>query len=183
MGLNCSLGPSQLRPYLSELARVADTAVGCHPNAGLPNDLGEYEETPEQMSHHLAEWAESGLVNLVGGSCGTTPEHISAFKDAIGPLSPRPIPSRKPRMCLSGLEPLRIEEGSGRFVNIGERCNVTGSARFKRLILEEDFEAALQVARDQVDNGAQILDVNLDHAMIDSAAKHDPISEPPGVRA
>ena len=170
VGLNCSLGPSQLRPYLSELARIADTAVSCHPNAGLPNDLGEYEETPEQMSRHLAEWAESGLVNLVGGCCGTTPEHISAFKEAIGSFPARPIPSRKPQMCLSGLEPLRIEEGSGRFVNIGERCNITGSARFKRLILAEDFEAALQVARDQVDTGAQILDVNLDHAMIDSAA-------------
>ena len=170
VGLNCSLGPSQLRPYLSDLGRIADTAVGCHPNAGLPNDLGEYEETPEQMSRHLAEWAESGLLNLVGGCCGTTPEHISAFREAIAPFPARPIPSRKAQMCLSGLEPLRIEDGSGRFVNIGERCNVTGSARFKRLILEEDFEAALQVARDQVDNGAQILDVNLDHAMIDSAA-------------
>ena len=170
VGLNCALGPDQLRPYLSELARVADIAVSCHPNAGLPNDLGEYEETPEQMSLHLEEWAESGLVNLVGGCCGTTPEHISAFKEAISPFSPRAMPVRKPQMCLSGLEPLRIEEGSGRFVNIGERCNITGSARFMRLMLEEDFEAALQVARDQVDDGAQILDVNLDHAMIDSEA-------------
>ena len=170
VGLNCALGPGQLRPYLSELARVADTAVGCHPNAGLPNDLGEYDETPQQMSLHLGEWAESGLVNLVGGCCGTTPEHINAFKEAILPFSPREIPSRKPQMCLSGLEPLRVEEGSGRFLNIGERCNITGSTRFKRLVLEEDFEAALQVARDQVDEGAQILDVNLDHAMIDSAA-------------
>ncbi len=170
VGLNCSLGPGQLRPYLSELARIADTAVACHPNAGLPNDLGEYEETPEEMSAHLAEWAESGLLNLVGGCCGTTPEHIRAFKEAIAGFPARPIPGRKRQMCLSGLEPLRIEKGSGRFVNVGERCNVTGSARFKRLILEEDFEAALQVARDQVDNGAQILDVNLDHAMIDSEA-------------
>ncbi len=168
VGLNCALGPGQLRPYLSELARVADTAVSCHPNAGLPNDLGEYDETPQQMALHLGEWAESGLVNLVGGCCGTTPEHISAFKEAIIPFSPRAIPIRKPQMCLSGLEPLCIAEGSGRFVNIGERCNITGSARLKRLILKEDFEAALQVARDQVDDGAQILDVNLDHAMIDS---------------
>ncbi len=183
VGLNCSLGPGQLRPYLAELARVADTHVSCHPNAGLPNDLGGYDETPEQMALDLTEWAESGLVNLVGGCCGTTPDHISAFKKAVAGIAPREVPTGPSLMCLAGLEPLRIEKGSGRFVNIGERCNITGSARFRRLILEEDFEAALQVARDQVDNGAQILDVNLDHAMIDSEATmtrflHLLVSEP-----
>ncbi len=183
VGLNCALGPVQLRPYLAELARVADTHVSCHPNAGLPNDLGGYDETPEQMSSHLLEWAQSGLVNLVGGCCGTTPDHISAFKSAVGGITPREIPPSPSLMCLAGLEPLRIEKGSGRFVNIGERCNVTGSTWFRRLILEENFEAALQVARDQVDNGAQILDINLDHAMIDSETTmtrflHFLVSEP-----
>ncbi|MEM7259941.1 MAG: dihydropteroate synthase, partial [Pseudomonadota bacterium] len=166
---NCALGPAELRPYIDELSRIADVAVSAHPNAGLPNAFGLYDETPEQMMAHLAEWADAGFINIVGGCCGTTPEHISAFTDALGDKPPRTI-KKIPRKCrLSGLEPCTVDRDS-LFVNVGERTNVTGSAVFKRLIVEEDYETALNVARQQVENGAQIIDINMDEGLLDSKA-------------
>ncbi|MCC5883686.1 MAG: methionine synthase [Halomonas sp.] len=167
IGLNCALGAEELRPYLEELSTKADTYVSAHPNAGLPNEFGEYDQTPEEMAAIVAEFASSGLVNIIGGCCGSTPEHIAAIHAAIRDLPPRKVPER-PRACrLSGLEPFNIEKGS-LFVNVGERTNVTGSARFKRLIVEEDFTTALEVALDQVENGAQIIDINMDEGMLES---------------
>ncbi len=167
MGLNCALGAEELRPYLAELARVCRGRVSVHPNAGLPNEFGEYDQTPEQMAALIREFAEAGFVNLVGGCCGTTPAHIRAIAEAVRGVTPRKIP-KLPRHCrLSGLEPLEIRPDS-LFVNIGERTNVTGSARFKKLIKSGDYETALQVAREQVDNGAQMIDVNMDEGMLDS---------------
>jgi len=172
VGLNCALGAAQLRPHVAELSRVADRLVSAHPNAGLPNAFGGYDETPETTAQHLQEWAESGLVNLVGGCCGTTPEHIAAIAESVRGLPPRSLPTPSHQMSLSGLEPATIssEGGQGRFVNIGERTNVTGSAKFKRLILDGDYEAGLDIARQQVENGAQIIDVNMDEGMLDSEA-------------
>ena len=167
VGLNCALGASDLRPYVAELARVADTRVSAHPNAGLPNEFGEYDETPEHTAEVIGEFAASGLVNLVGGCCGTTPEHIRAVRDAVASHAPRTVPTPEPRCRLSGLEPLNIGPDD-LFVNVGERCNVTGSAIFRRLIEADDYATAVQVARDQVDNGAQIIDVNMDEGMLDS---------------
>ncbi len=169
VGLNCAFGASELRPYVEELGRVADAFVACHPNAGLPNAFGGYDQTPEEMSRTLAEFAGSGLVNVVGGCCGTMPEHIRALAAAVAPLAPRAIATPPARCRLSGLEPLEIGPGS-LFVNVGERANVTGSARFAKLIRAGDFDAALEVARDQVRNGAQIVDVNMDEGMLDSEA-------------
>jgi 5-methyltetrahydrofolate--homocysteine methyltransferase len=169
IGLNCALGADQLRPYMEELARVADTALSVHPNAGLPNALGVYDHTPDFMARTLAEFAREGLVDIVGGCCGTTPEHIHAIVEAVSPYPPRGRKEPKHITSLAGLEPLVIGEGS-LFVNIGERTNVTGSARFRRLITENRYEEALEVAREQVENGAQILDVNMDEGMLDSAA-------------
>ncbi len=166
VGLNCALGANELRPYVEQLSRVAETCVSAHPNAGLPNEFGEYDETPEEIAAQLGDWARNGLLNIVGGCCGTTPEHIRAIAEAVADCNPRPIPELPPRMRLSGLEPCTIDEDS-LFVNIGERTNVTGSARFKRLILEEQYEEAVEVARDQVENGAQIIDVNMDEGMLD----------------
>ncbi|WP_104204191.1 methionine synthase [Billgrantia saliphila] len=167
IGLNCALGAEELRPYLEELATKADTFVSAHPNAGLPNEFGEYDQTPEEMAAIVAEFAESGLVNIIGGCCGSTPEHIAAIHAAIHGLSPRQVPER-PRACrLSGLEPFNIEKDS-LFVNVGERTNVTGSARFKRLIVEEDYTTALEVALEQVENGAQVIDINMDEGMLES---------------
>ena len=166
-GLNCALGATQLRPYVAELARIADTRVSAHPNAGLPNAFGEYDETPEQMAAVIREFAESGFLNIVGGCCGTTPAHIRAIAEAVKDLPPRPIPSIEPRCRLAGLEPLNIGPDS-LFVNVGERTNVTGSAVFKRLIKAGDYNAALDVARQQVENGAQIIDINMDEGMLDS---------------
>ena len=169
MGLNCALGAAQLRPHIEEIARCSETFVGCHPNAGLPNAFGGYDQTPEEMRAVLGEFAESGFVNLVGGCCGTTPAHIEAIADAVAGLPAR-APARRAPVCrLSGLEPLAIEPTS-LFVNVGERTNVTGSARFARLIREGDFETALDVARQQVENGAQIVDVNMDEGLLDSKA-------------
>ena len=169
VGLNCALGAAEMRPYVEELSRIADTHVGCHPNAGLPNAFGEYEQTPDDMREVLADYAASGFVNLIGGCCGTTPEHIGAMVDAVAGLPPRRPPDQDKRCRLSGLEPLDITPES-LFVNVGERTNVTGSARFAKLIKEDDYEAALEVARQQVRNGAQIIDVNMDEGMLDSEA-------------
>ncbi|MEZ5557414.1 MAG: methionine synthase [Pseudomonadales bacterium] len=169
VGLNCALGAEQLRPYVEALGRVADTHVSAHPNAGLPNAFGGYDETPETMAERLGEWADSGLLNIVGGCCGTTPEHIAAVRERVTGVAPRrwqPLPSA---LRLSGLEPLTVGPDS-LFVNVGERTNVTGSARFARLIRDGDYDAALQVARQQVENGAQIVDVNMDEGMLDSEA-------------
>ncbi|MGR4068237.1 methionine synthase [Billgrantia sp. C5P2] len=167
IGLNCALGAEELRPYLEELSTKADTFVSAHPNAGLPNEFGEYDQTPEEMAAIVAEFAESGLVNIIGGCCGSTPEHIAAIHAAIQGLAPRQVPER-PRACrLSGLEPFNIEKGS-LFVNVGERTNVTGSARFKRLIVDEDYTTALEVALEQVENGAQVIDINMDEGMLES---------------
>ncbi|MGM0704054.1 MAG: methionine synthase [Pseudomonadota bacterium] len=167
IGLNCALGAEELRPYLKELASKADTFVSAHPNAGLPNEFGEYDQTPEEMAAIVAEFAESGLVNIIGGCCGSTPEHIAAIHRALRGMTPRQVPVI-PRTCrLSGLEPFNIGADS-LFVNVGERTNVTGSARFKRLIVEEDYTTALDVALEQVENGAQIIDVNMDEGMLES---------------
>ena len=167
IGLNCALGAKDLRPYVDELSRVADTFVSAHPNAGLPNEFGEYDETPEEMSAVVGEFAASGLVNLVGGCCGTRPEHIAALRDAIDGVQPRRIPELDKKLRLSGLEPFNLGP-EDLFANVGERCNVTGSAIFRRLIEADDYTAAVNVARQQVDNGAQIIDVNMDEGMLDS---------------
>ncbi len=167
IGLNCALGASELRPYVSELSRVAGARVSAHPNAGLPNEFGEYDETPEAMAAVVAEFAQSGLVNLVGGCCGTRPEHIGALRDAVDGVAPRPLPEPPVRCRLSGLEPLDIGP-EDLFVNVGERCNVTGSARFRKLIEADDYVEAVQVARQQVEDGAQVIDVNMDEGMLDS---------------
>ncbi|MER2530169.1 MAG: methionine synthase [Candidatus Competibacter sp.] len=166
-GLNCALGATQLRPYIAELARIADTYVSAHPNAGLPNAFGEYDETPERMAATIREFAESGFLNIVGGCCGTTPAHIRAIAEAVKDLPPRQIPTIAPHCRLAGLEPLNIGPDS-LFINVGERTNVTGSAVFKRLIKAGDYNTALDIARQQVENGAQIIDINMDEGMLDS---------------
>lgn len=167
IGLNCALGAEDLRPYIAELAAVADTHISIHPNAGLPNAFGQYDDTPQYMADVLGSFAESGLVNIVGGCCGTTPAHIAAIAAAVKVCPPRPL-ANPPTYCrLSGLEPLVIRADSN-FVNVGERTNVTGSARFARLIKEKQYETALEVARSQVDGGAQMIDVNMDEGMLDS---------------
>ena len=167
IGLNCALGAKDLRPYVDELSRIAGTRVSAHPNAGLPNEFGEYDETPEDMADVVGEFAESGLVNMVGGCCGTRPEHLAALKNSIRNIAPRTVPEVPVRCRLSGLEPLNIGPDD-LFVNVGERCNVTGSAIFRRLIEADDYAAAVQVARQQVENGAQVIDVNMDEGMLDS---------------
>ena len=167
IGLNCALGPKELRPHLLEIANTADTLVSAHPNAGLPNEFGGYDLDAATMADTVAEFARAGLLNIVGGCCGTTPEHIRAIADAVADIQPRQIPEIAPACRLSGLEPFTITADS-LFVNVGERCNVTGSAVFKRLILEENYDTALEVARQQVINGAQIIDVNMDEGMLES---------------
>ncbi len=169
IGLNCALGARELRQYMVELSRIADTYVSAYPNAGLPNEFGGYDETPEAMAKEIGEWAKSGLLNVIGGCCGTTPEHIAAIKAAVEIYPPRRKPQLPPACWLAGLEPCVIESAS-LFVNVGERTNVTGSARFKKLIKEENYEAALDVARQQVENGAQIIDINMDEGLLDSKA-------------
>jgi 5-methyltetrahydrofolate--homocysteine methyltransferase len=169
VGLNCALGGKQLRPYIEELARIADTAVCAYPNAGLPNAFGEYDETPKQTADILREFADSGFLNMLGGCCGTTPDHIRAMARAVADLPPRSVPVI-PRACrLAGLEPLTID-ASSLFLNVGERTNVTGSAKFRKLIEANDYAAAVDIARQQVANGAQIIDVNMDEGMLDSQA-------------
>jgi len=167
VGLNCALGAKALRQYVQELSRVATTFVSTHPNAGLPNEFGQYDESPEYMAGILREFAESGLVNLVGGCCGTTPAHIKAIAEAVAGLPPRLPASPPPRLRVSGLEPLTIGPESI-FVNVGERTNVTGSRKFARLILAGDYDAGLEIARQQVESGAQMIDVNMDEGMLDS---------------
>ena len=167
VGLNCALGAKQLRQYVADLSRVADVPVSAHPNAGLPNEFGGYDESPDSMATQIREWAEHGLLNIAGGCCGTTPEHIAALADAISGLPPRVPPKRAPGTRLAGLEPLVINDES-LFVNAGERTNVTGSRRFAKLVLDGRYEDALEVARQQVDNGAQVIDVNMDEGMLDA---------------
>ncbi len=167
VGLNCALGAEQIRPWLDELSTIADIPVFVYPNAGLPNEFGEYDESPESMAVIIKEFAESGLVNLVGGCCGTTPAHIKAITEAIEGIKSREIPKIDTLTKLSGLEPVTIRPESN-FVNIGERTNVTGSAKFRRLISEDNYEEALSVARQQIENGAQIIDVNMDEGLLES---------------
>ncbi|HEU5442220.1 MAG TPA: methionine synthase, partial [Steroidobacteraceae bacterium] len=169
VGLNCALGGRQLRPYIQELARVADTRVCAYPNAGLPNAFGEYDEAPEETAEILREYAASGLVNILGGCCGTTPEHIRLLRQGIGRSAPRAPAAVPVKTRLAGLEPVAIDEES-LFVNVGERTNVTGSARFRKLIEAGDYAAAVEVARQQVASGAQVIDINMDEGMLDSEA-------------
>jgi 5-methyltetrahydrofolate--homocysteine methyltransferase len=167
VGLNCALGIDQLRPFMEELSAVSELPISCYPNAGLPNEFGGYDDPPEYMAKLIADFAEAGFVNIVGGCCGTTPDHIRAMAEAVSELPPRPIPVLEPRTRLSGLEPLTIGPDS-LFVNVGERTNVTGSRRFARLIKEDAYETAVEVAREQVLGGAQIVDVNMDEGLLDS---------------
>ncbi|KJG16639.1 methionine synthase [Photobacterium angustum] len=168
-GLNCALGPDELRQYVEELSRISECAVSAHPNAGLPNAFGEYDLEAEEMAEHIREWAQSGFLNMVGGCCGTTPEHIRQMYEATKNLKPRQLPDIPIACRLSGLEPLTIDADT-LFINVGERTNVTGSARFKRLIKEELYDEALEVARQQVEAGAQIIDINMDEGMLDAKA-------------
>ena len=171
IGLNCALGAEELRQYVDELSRVANCYVSAHPNAGLPNPLAEtgYDDTPENMAGHIKEWAQSGFLNIIGGCCGTSPAFIKAIAEAVQGIAPRKIPSNPVECRLSGLEPFNIGDES-LFVNVGERCNVTGSARFKRLVLEGQYDEALDVAKQQVETGAQVIDINMDEAMLDGEA-------------
>ena len=166
-GLNCALGPNELRQYVQEMSRISETYVSAHPNAGLPNAFGEYDLEADEMVTHIKEWAESGFLNLVGGCCGTTPAHIKAMADAVAGIKPRELPEIEVACRLSGLEALTIRHDS-LFLNVGERTNVTGSARFKRLIKDELYDEALEVALHQVEAGADVIDINMDEAMLDS---------------
>jgi 5-methyltetrahydrofolate--homocysteine methyltransferase len=172
VGLNCALGAAEMRPYIAEVARVADTFVSCYPNAGLPNAFGEYDEAPEETAAVLEEFASAGFVNLVGGCCGTTPAHIAAIAGVVAGKAPRTPARPAPALRLSGLEPVTIDEDS-LFVNVGERTNITGSARFRNLIKAGDYPAALAVARQQVEAGAQVIDINMDEGMIDGVEAMD----------
>ncbi len=166
-GLNCALGAKEMRAHIEEISHVADTLVCAYPNAGLPNEFGEYDESPEAMSGLLGEFARAGFVNVVGGCCGTTAEHVRAIADTVADVPPRPLPEPSPLLRLSGLEPFTLTDDIP-FVNVGERTNVTGSARFRKLITAEDYPAALEVARNQVVNGAQVIDINMDEGLLDS---------------
>lgn len=167
IGFNCALGAEDLRAHIADIGRVADALVCAYPNAGLPNEFGQYDESPEYMARLVGEFAQAGLVNVVGGCCGTTPDHIRAIANACAPHKPRIVPEIPPLLRLSGLEPFNLTSDIP-FVNVGERTNVTGSARFRKLIKEGDYAAALQVARDQVENGAQVIDINMDEGLLDS---------------
>jgi 5-methyltetrahydrofolate--homocysteine methyltransferase len=172
VGLNCALGAPEMRPYIAEVARIADTFVSCYPNAGLPNAFGEYDESPKRQASYVEEFAEAGFVNLVGGCCGTTPAHIAEIAKVVDGRAPRQVPEVPVATRLAGLEPLNIDADS-LFVNIGERTNITGSARFRNLIKAEDYDTALSVALQQVENGAQVIDINMDEGMIDGVAAMD----------
>ena len=169
VGLNCALGAKELRQYVAELAHVADTHVSCHPNAGLPNEMGGYDDTPDYMAEQIAEWARAGFVNIVGGCCGTTPDHIRAIAQAVREIRPRKLPELPLRCRLSGLEPLVLGPDTN-FINVGERTNITGSKKFSRLILDGDYDAAIAIAREQVESGAAIIDINMDEGMLDGVA-------------
>ncbi len=169
IGLNCALGARDLRPHVEDLARSVDALISTHPNAGLPNAFGEYDESPTDMSATIGEFASSGLVNIVGGCCGTTPEHIRAIAEAVAKMPPREVPTPAPYTRLSGLEPLVLTPELN-FINVGERTNVTGSAQFKKLIKDDRYDLAVDVARQQVQNGAQIIDINMDEGLLDSEA-------------
>ena len=169
VGLNCALGAAPMRPYVQTLAKESPFFVSAHPNAGLPNEFGEYDESPAMMAVQIEEFIQSGFINIIGGCCGSTPDHIKAIADVAAKYPPRKIPQVDNYMKLSGLEPLRVTELTN-FLNVGERTNVTGSKKFARLVKEEKFEEALAIARQQVENGAQVIDVNLDEGMIDSVA-------------
>ncbi|HNC22125.1 homocysteine S-methyltransferase family protein, partial [Accumulibacter sp.] len=171
-GLNCALGAGELRQYVEELSQLCNCFVSAHPNAGLPNAFGGYDETPAQLAAEIADWARKGFVNIVGGCCGTTPEHIAAIASHVADVKPRAIPVIERKLRLSGLEPFNVGKES-LFVNVGERTNVTGSRAFARMILEGRFDDALAVARQQVENGAQVIDINMDEAMLDSQAAMD----------
>ena len=168
-GLNCALGPDELRQYVAELSRISESYVTAHPNAGLPNAFGEYDLDAQEMAKQVGEWAQAGFLNIIGGCCGTTPEHIAAMVKAVAGVPPRQLPEIPVACRLAGLEPLNIDAKT-LFVNVGERTNVTGSARFKRLIKEEKYSEALAVARQQVESGAQIIDINMDEGMLDAEA-------------
>src|SRR4051812_18720747 len=172
VGLNCALGAAELRPYIAELSRISDTFLSCYPNAGLPNAFGEYDEAPAETAAVLGEFAEAGFVNLVGGCCGTTPAHTAAIVAAVEDAAPRTPPQVPPALRLSGLEPLTVDDDT-LFVNVGERTNITGSARFRNLIKAGDYPAALAVARQQVEAGAQVIDINMDEGMIDGVQAMD----------
>ncbi|MGD9958826.1 methionine synthase [Nocardioides sp.] len=172
VGLNCALGAKEMRPYIAEMSRIADTFVSCYPNAGLPNAFGEYDEAAEETAAMLGEFSRSGFINLVGGCCGTTPAHIRAIAAAVEGLPPRAPAQVEPALRLSGLEPFTVTDRS-LFVNVGERTNITGSARFRTLIKDGDYDTALSVAAQQVENGAQVIDVNMDEGMIDGVAAMD----------
>jgi 5-methyltetrahydrofolate--homocysteine methyltransferase len=172
VGLNCALGAPEMRPYIAEMSRIADTFVSCYPNAGLPNAFGEYDEFPTRQAGYVAEFADAGFVNLVGGCCGTTPAHIAEIAKVVDGKPPREVPDIPVATRLAGLEPLNITEDS-LFVNIGERTNITGSARFRNLIKAEDYDTALSVALQQVEVGAQVIDINMDEGMIDGIAAMD----------
>jgi 5-methyltetrahydrofolate--homocysteine methyltransferase len=169
IGLNCALGADELRPYVQELSQICECFVSVHPNAGLPNELGEYDETPEEMAQIIEQWADAGQINIIGGCCGTTPKHIDILARTMQGKRPRVLPQLKPITRLAGLEAFNITDDLN-FINVGERTNVTGSLKFKRLIKEESYEEAVQVALDQVENGAQIIDINMDEGLIDAKA-------------
>ncbi|MCL4151941.1 UNVERIFIED_CONTAM: hypothetical protein GTU68_015425, partial [Idotea baltica] len=170
VGLNCALGAKELRPHLESLANIADINISAYPNAGLPNEFGEYDQTPEEMREYIRDFVDSGFVNIIGGCCGTTPDHIRAMADAVEGLSPRSKPEKENLSSFSGLEPLIVRENLN-FINIGERTNVTGSRKFARLIKEKNYTEALSVAQHQVEGGAQIIDVNMDEGLLDSKAE------------
>ena len=167
VGLNCALGADAMLPHLQELSGVADTFICAYPNAGLPNEFGQYDETPADMARQVTEFAREGLINVIGGCCGSTPEHIRAIAEAVAGHAPREVPEHRPFMSLAGLEPFVLTKDIP-FVNVGERTNITGSAKFRKLITAGDYAAALVVARDQVENGAQVIDINMDEGLIDS---------------
>ncbi len=169
IGLNCALGSKQMRPFIEALAGIAESYVSVYPNAGLPNEFGEYDDSPAYMAGQIADFATSGFVNIVGGCCGTTPSHIKAIAEAVKNLKPRQRPTKKHELQLSGLEPLFVNRTTG-FINVGERTNVTGSKKFARLIKEGNYDEALSIARQQVESGAQVIDVNVDEGMLDSEA-------------
>ena len=167
VGLNCALGASQMRSHLLELSNLSDTLISAYPNAGLPNELGQYDEMPHETAHIIEEFAKDGMLNIVGGCCGTSPEHIEHIANITRGIKPRKPSQQKPILRLSGLEAFN-KESNINFINIGERTNVTGSAKFKKLIQENNFDEAIKVAKEQIDNGAQLIDINMDEGLLDS---------------